>query len=154
MLTIKQLIRATQIHKPEIVGNARKTAVRFEEVEDIKGSDGKPYRHIIAKVRGSTIDRKVVIDLYEPWKGEDSKCWVSCDCEYWMFHSEQAVSRKDSTDIIYCDPSKRSKDPDRQINPALIPHLCKHTVGCIFKGILLLKPKTSKYFDLKTGKPK
>lgn len=153
MLTIKQLMRLTKIAKPQIVSNAQRTALKFEECEDLKGSDGAPYRHNLIKVRGSTIDRKVVIDIYNPDKGEDSPCYVSCDCEYFKYHSEQALSKKGSADIIYCDPSKRSKDPEARVNPNLIAYGCKHILAAILKGVLLKKPTTSKLFDLKTGKP-
>ena len=153
MLTAKQLLRFSRIHRPSLISNARRTAVRFEECEDLKGADGTPYRHNVIKVRGSTIDRKVIFDIYEPWKGEDSPIWVSCDCEYWLYHCEQAVERKSSTDIIYCDPSKRVSDPERQKNPNMIAHCCKHLISSIMKGVLVRKPKSSKYFDLRTGKP-
>ena len=153
MLTATQIITGTKVFHNVVYKNASKVAVRFDSVVDKKDEDGVPCREITLKARGSTIDRKVIVRVYEPWKGSDSPVWVSCDCEYFKFYAEQALARKGSSDIHYCDPSKRSGDKDVQKNPHLVACMCKHIISAMTKGLFLKKPKTSAFFDLKTGKP-
>lgn len=52
---------------------------------------------------------------------QKSPVWLTCDCEYWLYVCEYAVSRSKSTDIIHCN----GQAPEIT-NSALRPFLCKH----------------------------
>lgn len=51
----------------------------------------------------------------------NSPCWVSCDCEYFMYHCEVALHRFNASDIVYSDGSF-----PEITNPRMVPMLCKH----------------------------
>lgn len=64
----------------------------------------------------------------------DSRVWVSCDCEYFLYHCEVADAEDDSSKVIYSN----GKAPIKT-NPNHIPHLCKHLISGFRKGALVKK---------------
>ena len=64
----------------------------------------------------------------------NTKCWVSCDCAYFLFHCEVADAWKNSSTLKYSN----GKAPNIT-NPNGIPHLCKHVIKSLRAGALLRK---------------
>lgn len=136
MLSVKQLLYWTKLHRRDIVRNARSVGVRFGSVESVE-KDGIEYRHVQARCIGDSGPKKV--DIFLTGKGATSKCIVSCSCEYFKYHCEVANARKESADVIYSN----GKYP-RETNPRGVSHLCKHLVACFTKGAHDLKPRKSR----------
>jgi hypothetical protein len=77
---------------------------------------------------------------------EESKCWVFCTCEYFLFHCEVADAETDNSSINY-KPRSFATSPvtnnngaaPRITNPNHVAHLCKHLLSGIWNGALLRK---------------
>jgi hypothetical protein len=61
----------------------------------------------------------------------DTKCWVSCSCEYFLYHCEVADFVEDASAIKYSNGNLPG-----HTNPAMVSHLCKHLVAALRKGAL------------------
>jgi hypothetical protein len=127
MLTVRQLILLTHNHRRSIMDKAKSVAVRFVKITEDYDDDGDPVREVLAICHGETVDRRVVMRFYG--KGANAHVWVSCDCEYFLYHCEVADQRKGNTDIEYSN----GRWP-KETNPRGIAHLCKHIVACISHG--------------------
>jgi len=136
MLSVKQLLYWTKLHRAEILKKARKVSVRFGKPEEVK-DDGATFREVSARAVGDTRPRNVVMRFRG--KGSTSKVWVSCDCEYFKFHCEVADARRGSSDVIHSN----GKFPKIR-NSRGVAHVCKHIAACFLRGAQDLEPKKSK----------
>lgn len=127
MLTIKQIINYTRAYKPLILQKARSVSVRFYKPKVQKDKDGDEFTLVTASCRGDTTARRVEIRRYG--KGEKARVWVSCDCEWFLFHCEKALELKDSSDIIHSNGAM-----PEITNSRTIPAACKHILGCFIQG--------------------
>lgn len=59
----------------------------------------------------------------------NSKVWVRCNCEYFLYHCEVADSWYFNTTVEYSNG-----EPPKKTNPSMVPHLCKHLISA-FKQI-------------------
>lgn len=151
MISLAQIIAWTDKHRPAIKKNARKVTVKIDRRKDVffgNDEDGDKFLGVNAECKGDTITRHVHLRIYGN-AGRRSKVWCSCTCEYWLYHCEQAVfqtkvGRGRSTDNQYADFSKRSKDPEVQVNPRLIPHVCKHIYACLELNKVYLQEPVAK----------
>jgi len=129
MLTIEQLISTTNSAHPRILSNARGVAVKLKKVKSLKDKDGDPYREITAICRGKTIPRTVVMRIYG--KGDkNSQIWASCDCEWFLYYCEVALTKKGSSDVIYSN----GENP-KITNPRRLGIACKHICSCLIRGL-------------------
>lgn len=151
MLSVKQLLYWTRLHKSEILKKARKVSVRLGKAEEVE-EDGATFREVNAKAVGDTRPRNVVMRFRG--KGATSKVWVSCDCEYFKFHCEVADTRRGSSDVIHSN----GKFP-KITNRRGVAHVCKHIAACFLRGAHDLEPKkkkrksaTQKIKDKRSGK--
>lgn len=136
MLSVKQLLYWTRLHKREILRKARRVSVRFSAAEEVQ-DDGATYREVRARAVGDTIPRHITMRFRG--NGATSKVWVSCDCEYFKYHCEVADTRRGSSDVIHSN----GKYP-RETNPRGVAHVCKHIAACFLRGAHDVKPKKSK----------
>lgn len=135
MLSVKQLLYWTRLHRREILRKARRVSVRFSAAEEVE-DDGATYREVRARAVGSTIPRHVVMRFRG--SGATAKAWITCDCEYFKFHCEVADTRRGSSDVIHSN----GKYP-REKNPRGVAHVCKHIAACFLRGAHDIKPKKS-----------
>jgi hypothetical protein len=54
------------------------------------------------------------------------KTWCHCDCSYFLFHCEVALTRFESSSII-----NSNGQPPIHTNPRKIPRICKHIIALI-----------------------
>ena len=125
MLTLKQLLNNTRTHRPSILDKAKKVSVTFVRVD--KKTDDGTYYHVLAACKGDTSPKRVELKIWGA--GESAKVWVRCSCEYFKFHVEYALDRKDSTDLKYAI----NRAP-KITNPQQNCHACKHVVACFYRG--------------------
>ncbi len=137
MLSIKQLLYYTQMHRRSILDKAARCGLRVNVVEPALDEDGDEFTKVQATVVGDTIPRAVVVHVYG--QGPSAKVWASCDCQYWLYHCEVSNKRKGSADIIFSN----GKAPNIT-NPRSVPHVCKHVAALLMRGISNLKPQGKK----------
>lgn len=131
MLTEKQLLNWTRLHRDSIPKKARKVQVKFTECED----DDEGGRYVLATcVSDSGIARECEIHIYDR-----NKVWVTCECEYFRYHCEVANQRRGSSDIL----ESNGKLP-RVTNRRMVSHLCKHLYACFLRGASNIKPGSIK----------
>lgn len=115
------------MHRPSILDKAKRVSVTFLKIT--KKNDGDDYFHILASCRGDTGPKRVELKVYGNNLGEASQAWVRCDCEYFMYHTEYVLDKKDNTDIKYAI----NRAP-RITNASKIVHVCKHIAACFYRG--------------------
>ena len=145
MLSVKQLLATTRATHPQIIANAKTVRVRFDAVVEREDDDGDVYREVRAICRGASIPREVTLKLYG--KGSDALAWVSCTCEWFLYHCEVALWTKFSSDIIHSNGQNPSITNPRRIGIA-----CKHIARCFMDGAASLAP-TRKAGKEKATKP-
>lgn len=132
MLTVKQILSTTRATHPQIFTNARSIRVKYEVIEK-EDEDGDVYREVKAVCRGATIPREVTMRLYG--RGGDAPAWVSCTCEWFLYHCEVALWTKFSSDIIHSN----GQDPV-VTNPRRLALACKHCVATLLSGAATAAP--------------
>jgi hypothetical protein len=143
MLSVKQLLYYTHLHRPSILKKAREITVRIDSDAMSTDEDGDQQREVEATCVGDTIARYVSMVVYG--KIPEAKVWCSCTCEYFLYHTEVALKSKGSTNVIHSN-GKRPKET----NPNMVAHLCKHCVAVLI-ALGNSKPKKSK--PVKPTKP-
>jgi hypothetical protein len=129
MVTIEQLISTTRAAHPRILANARQVSVTLKKARKRKDADGDPYQEVTAICRGATIPRNVTMKIYG--RGDkNSKIWASCDCEWFLYYCEVALTKRGSSEVIYSN----GKDP-KITNPRKLSVACKHILSCILHGL-------------------
>jgi hypothetical protein len=161
-LTVKQLRDYTRAHRDKLFSNAAKVAISFGKV--VEGQDPRGYyRKVVGRAlsKGQNKKQKTFeIRFYYPTtrakadqyippalrKGAyvgpkeapdltlESKVWVRCNCEYFLYHCEVANAETDNANVEYSN----GKFPVIT-NPQGIGHLCKHLLAALSKGALLKK---------------
>lgn len=132
MLSIKQLLYFTQIHRRSILDKAARCGVRIEAMEPMVDDWDQDCIYIKAIVVADTIPRTVEARVYG--NSPDAKVWVTCNCEYFLYHCEVADEKKDSTDIFHSNGKK-----PRVTNPNMVPHICKHIAAMFLRNVTELK---------------
>jgi hypothetical protein len=133
MISVKQILYWTLLHRKSIVAKARSVSINFKKVEYVE-ENGIQFKRVDAKAMGET-------DVYDltmffNGKGPTSKVWASCSCAYFLYHCEVALSKRGSTDVNYSN----GKLP-KITNPRLVSHACKHIVAALQRGAFMLEPK-------------
>jgi len=134
MLDAKKLLEYTKVYNSKIFESAKNVKILKMRARSITDEDGDECREVTTTCRGDTIPRTVTMRLYGP-RLVTAKMWVSCNCEYFLFHCEVAVQRKGSTDIEYSNGAR-----PKVTNPSMIPAMCKHCVAAIRAGALTVQP--------------
>lgn len=62
---------------------------------------------------------------------QNNYVWLSCNCEYFLYHCEVADTFLDSSTMLHSNGAWPFTT-----NPNGIPHLCKHLIAAINKGAL------------------
>lgn len=135
MISVKQILYWTRLHRRRIFETARGVSVRFTSVVE-KVDDGVKFREVKAVAMGETVQRNLI--MYFTGRGPTSKVWVSCDCEYFLYHCEVALMKKGSSDENYSNGAF-----PKITNPRLVAHACKHIVAALQKGAYMLEPKAA-----------
>lgn len=133
MISVKQILYWTSLHRRSIVSKARSVSLRFGKVEYIE-EEGIRYKKVEAKALGEGGVYDLL--LYFRGKGATSKMWGSCSCPYFLYHCEVALTKKGSSDINYSN----GKLP-KVTNPRMVSHACKHIIASLQKGAFMLEPK-------------
>lgn len=133
MISVKQILYWTSLHRKIIIANARSVAISFKKVEYVE-ENGVKWKKVEATAQGETVPRNVL--MFFAGKGPTSKVWASCDCEYFLYHAEVALQKRGSSDINYSN----GKLP-KVTNPRLVAHACKHIIACLQRGAFALEPK-------------
>lgn len=144
MLSIKQLLQYTAMHRRNVVENAKRVRTKIISVTREKDTEGDEYKHIITRCLGNTIPRETELLVWG--KGPNAKVWVTCTCEHWMYVNEVAVKRKGSTDIMHSNGAR-----PKITNPNMVASICKHLVACFLHGVHEAEPKVK---SKPIGKPK
>ena len=131
MLSVKQLLYNTLRHRRSILEKASSISVSYLKMKQERDEDGSVITHVTAKCTGDTVPREVNLSLYG-W-GPEAKVWCSCDCPYFLYHTEVALMKRSNSDIIFSN----GRTP-RETNPGNVAHLCKHCAA------LLLHPELSR----------
>jgi hypothetical protein len=137
MFSLKQLLQYTKLHRPSILDKAKSIAVKFKSVKKQTDAEGDEFVEIFAIARGDTIPRNVEIGVWG--KGPSAKVWVSCDCEYFMYHTEYVLDKRGNTDRQYAI----NRAP-KITNPRMVSHVCKHIAACFYRGAADLTPEKFK----------
>jgi hypothetical protein len=182
MLDVRKLVSYTQSHRPVLVSNASNVSVTFGETtygKDPRGYYKAISANTRTRAKGKK-NKKVEIRLYfpktrsktdqyipeklrsktekyigpkkEPKFDLNTKAWVFCTCEYFLFHCEVADAETDNS-TINAKPrnfmTTKNGQPVRitenngaaptKTNPSRVAHLCKHILSCLRKGALLKK---------------
>lgn len=124
MLSVKQLLYYTQLHRPSILKKGQACSVRIDRDELVTDKDGDEQREIEATVIGDTIARYVSMILYGDIPS--GKAWVSCTCEYFLYHCEMADKYKGSSSKIHSNGAR-----PKITNPNNVAHVCKHCVAAL-----------------------
>lgn len=129
MLTEKQLLNWTRIHRDSIPKKAVKVKVDFQDCD--YDDEGGIFVQAIVRSQETGIPHECEIHFYDR-----NYVWVTCSCEYFRYHCEVALERRKSSDII----ESNGRLP-RITNKRMVSHLCKHLYGCFVKGASKLTPK-------------
>ena len=135
MISVKQILYWTMLHRKSIISKARSVALRFGKVE-YQEEDGIKMKMVEAYAQSQEGDGGYRILLYFTGKGPTSKVWASCECPYFLYHAEVALQKRGSTDINFSN----GKLP-KITNPRLVAHACKHVVAALQRGAFMLEPK-------------
>jgi hypothetical protein len=124
MLSIAQLIRLTprKIQRNANLVRVYKSLFKAHVDKDIYGE----HKVVQGQVRATDGKRNVVFKLYGRMDPDGTmtnraKAWVHCDCPYFRYYVEVALSARKSSDVIVSNgqfPKIR--------NPNMRPYLCKH----------------------------
>lgn len=137
MISIKQILYWTKLHRSSIIAKARNVGIKVKKVEYITEPDGTKFKKIDAEAMGETSIYQIT--MYFQGKGLTSKIWASCTCPYWLYHVETALSKSGSTDILFSN----GKLP-KITNPRMVRHCCKHVASCLQRGVFMLEPPKQK----------
>jgi len=136
-LTLRHLARLTP---DAVIKRGREVSVRPFDLE-IDINDVGAYKVAYANTLHNTVvhTTTVLVYHYVGDVGDDVKklrklqripkgaqlwnkpCWVTCDCEYFLYNCEVALHRFNATDIIHSNGAFPGFT-----NPQMRPHLCKH----------------------------
>jgi hypothetical protein len=147
MISVKQILYWTLLHRKSIVAKARSVSLTFKKVEYVE-ENGVQFKRVDAKAMGES-------DVYDltmffQGKGPTSKVWASCSCAYFLYHCEVALIKRGSSDQNYSN----GKLP-KITNPRLVAHSCKHIVAALQRGAFMLEPKkVVKKPEVKKPEPK
>jgi hypothetical protein len=162
MLSVKDLLSQSRSHRPVLVSNSSKVSIAFKPTSEGKDALGY-YKSVKGSALTNEVGKKTKtfeIRLY--WRGRgktqyipiklrkpgvpymgpikpppftvQTDAWVSCSCEYFLFHCEVADAEDDASSIKYSN----GKAPIHT-NPQHIAHICKHLIGALRKGALVKK---------------
>lgn len=137
MISVKQILYWTQLHRRSIIAKARNVGIRVVKVSYVTEPDGEKYKKVEVEALGETGTYDIVMFFHG--KGLTSKIWCSCSCPYFCFHVEKALSLSGSTDINFSN----GKMP-KITNPRLVKHTCKHCVAALQRGVFMLEPLKAK----------
>lgn len=134
---IKNIALWKRLTGTNIKKNARNVTVYDMKCEEAMDADGDIFRDVTAKAqRPEGLTRKVAMRFYG--KGESSKAWVQCSCQWFKYVCEVSLWKEKSSDIKYSNGA----DPEIK-NPREIPMICKHIYATLRAGALEKKPDIS-----------
>ena len=134
---IKNISLWRRIAGTDIKKNSRNVTVWDMKCEEAMDVDGDVFRDVKAKAqRPEGLIRKVSMRFYG--KGESSKAWVQCSCEWFKYVCEVSLWKEKSSDIKYSN----GENPVVK-NPSEIPMICKHICAVLRAGALEKKPDIS-----------
>jgi len=141
MESASQLIKNIALWKrlagTDIKKNSRNVTIWDMKCEEAMDVEGDVFREVKAKAqRPEGLIRKVSMRFYG--RGEASKAWVQCSCEWFKYVCEVSLWKEKSSDIKYSNGA----DPDTT-NPRQIPVICKHIFAALRAGALEKKPDIS-----------
>lgn len=138
MLFLSTLVRATPRN---IVSNSLWVRVRKREVFIEKDDNGEckvMHATVRTALKGKKI-RNCIIKLYgkrtlngRMQKGDKHPCWVHCDCEYFLYNVEVALSARGSSNVL----TSNGNFPKIR-NPRMKPYLCKHLLALVPHAIAM-----------------
>lgn len=137
MISVKQILYWTQLHRKSIITKAKSVGIRVASVAYVKEPDGTTFKKVEVEATGETETYEVI--MFFNGKGLTSKVWASCSCAYFCFHVEVALQKSGSTDINFSN----GKMP-KITNPRLVRHCCKHIAACLQRGVFLMEPPKAK----------
>jgi hypothetical protein len=144
VLTVEKLVQYTKAYNPLIIKRAQNVSVQSLDVVEGEDEDGDPCRDVVAICKGETVPRTVIFRFYGT-RNKNTLAWVSCDCEYFLYHCEVALQKKGSTDVIYSNGAR-----PKITNPRMLAAVCKHCIAVLLAGAHTAKPaKTRKKLEQK-----
>ena len=135
MLTIESVLAYTRAYNPKLFGNARRVTISKLAVTSEVDDDGDEFRKVVGICQGETIPRRIEYHFYGT-RNKNGYIWVTCTCEYWLYHCEVATSKKGSAEIIHSNGAN-----PKITNPRNMPALCKHLLKGLMDGVSTLIPK-------------
>lgn len=178
MLSVKQLLSYTRTFKSKLVTNAGQVRPRFDKKvkygKDFRGyykavkgralsaGAGKKWKNLEFRfyypAKRSHKDQYIPVSLRPqnymgpeeaPQFTHDTKVFVFCTCEWFLFACEVADEATDNSQLNYMRRSFMSGNkritqnngqgytPDGP-NPSGVPHLCKHLIAALIEGVMAL----------------
>jgi hypothetical protein len=127
-LTLKQMARVTP--KP-IHNNSAYVKITSHKTLNVKGTLNPVLRvNTVYSTHDHTGAKKTEIEKYQcrveglegpNKKIHESRCTVACECPYFMFYCEYALTQHGASRIFFSNGA-----PPVDKNPRLIPWVCKH----------------------------
>lgn len=128
MFTVENILLATKSTHNQVWKNSKNVSFRYTSVKEWKDTDGKKIKTVKGKATdragGSGKPHYFEIDFYG--KNDKSPVWLTCSCEYFLFHCEVALMQRGSTDQMWSNGA----DPN-VTNPGKAPRACKHLVAAL-----------------------
>ena len=164
MLSVRKLIEQTRAHRSVLVTNSSFVSIAFSKTKTGKDPRGyyKSVWGSARTNKPGKRSHKFEIRLYwpqtrakqdqyippdlrdkgQPYMGPkdepkfnmDTKAWVSCSCEYFLYNCEVADAESDNSSVKYSN----GRFP-KITNPQGIGHVCKHLLSALRKGALVKK---------------
>ena len=162
MLTVRELLTQSKTHRPVLLSNSSQVSIAFKKTKngkDVFGYHRSVTGSALTRAKGKRT-KFFEIRLYWGGRGKTmyippelrskgvpyigpiqpppftiaTRVWVSCSCEYNLYHCEVANAEEDSSSIKYSN----GKGPNTT-NPQHLAHLCKHCIAALRKGALVKK---------------
>lgn len=124
----------TPIQKPKKKVYKKKAPVEKPlKPDQLKDANGI-YQEYTYQVKCTSGWHRCVLRLYGP-QTPNGKMWGWCDCPYFKYHCEVALSRRGSSAVIQSNGQR-----PRFTNPKMEPRVCKH----LYMAIILALSKKKK----------
>lgn len=144
MYTVKNILDATKKTHNKVWKNKNNVTVQFTSVKEWKDTKGRKVKTVKGKAydraAGSGTPHYLEVDYYG--RGKSAQVWITCDCEYFLYHCEVALWSDESSSIRWSNGA----DPGIT-NPSQAPRACKHLIAVLALGA---DKMTTKYRSNKT----
>lgn len=151
-ITFRQLIRNTDKgRKDRALAGMRVFYQGTDVIKPVnypKGFSGQ--RLVRFRVGQNKVLHFVNIHFFNYRKLLDSKAWVHCSCQDFMYRNEYLLSQLRATEQFFVE-----NRPPLITNPDMIPYVCKHIIRALPKAFMVVKEfaRAEKYRNMQLDLP-